>query len=215
VRSRDGALGRCVQRVVGSTQLPEAPAALDGHLHGTITFDAWRAAKRPAPYVRFSGVLPQLAVRRGELETIGFRANGVAEIAKGRAVRLLAGGALEFAGADTGNPAYRLRALVGVMVPVRFAPRVRLVGLVGAGISDLGTKSPRGHEFALEERLIIPIGNLRLHAVLDYSTRETGYGLGASYQVRSLRLYAGGQYGRVENIPTTMFTFGTAIGDVY
>lgn len=215
IRGNESELARCVQRSIAKAPLPEAPIALEGHVHGSLTFDAWRASTRPRPHVRFAGVLPQIAVRRGDLETMGFRANGVVELAKGRRVRLLAGSTAEFAGADTGNPAYRLRALVGAAVPSLFASRIRVVGLVGAGIRDLGTKAPRAFELALEERVIVPIGKLRLHATAELSSHEMGYGCGASLPFNGVRLYVGAQHGSIGTGTATMFVFGTAVGDAY
>jgi hypothetical protein len=196
--------------------LPEAPIALEGHVHGTVAFSAWRAATTAPPYVRFSGILPQIAARRGEIETTGFRANAVIEVAKTERprVRWLVGAMAEFAGADTGKPAYAGRALAGIALPFPFVPKVRVSALLGVGIRDFGSAAPRAIGPVIEERIIVPIGKLRLHGIVEYSTTD-GYavGTGASLPIASVRLYAGGELDLTTM--TTLFVIGAAIGDAY
>jgi hypothetical protein len=201
-----------VQRVIASASLPDAPDALAGHVHGTVTFSSWRASTSPRPQVRFAGIVPQIAIRRGQIETTGFRANTMFEVGRERVLRWLLGGAAEFAGADTGKPAYAGRALVGVVAPV--VRRFHFVALVGAGIRDFGTNAPRAGEAVMEERIIIPIGKLRLHGTLEYSTASGyGYGLAASVPIAGVRMYGGAQVDELRE--TVMFMLGAAIGEAY
>ena len=219
-----GELERCVRRIVASSSLPAAPSALDGHLHGTITFDAYRARTALAPPFEWSGALPQIAVRRGAVETTGFRATA-SHMFGARHAWVLAG-TTEFAGGDSGDPAYRLRGIVGLAGRL-FSRHIRTYVGVGVGISDLGTNAPRVFEVPVEEHVRIAIGRVRLHLAAEITSMfpgrasswtdlEMALGFGMSVPVAGFRLYAGAhRESRGGTGDSTLFIVGTPVGDAY
>lgn len=229
VKTGGGAeLERCIRKRIASALLEPPPPELRNHVHGSIVFDVPGDREPQYRMPPRAGVMPQLLVRLGAIETYGFRGDFLVGT-RGRDRRglpppsLLAGATLELAGADTGDPAYVARARVGAMTPFIWNRNVVTMLLVGAGVSDLGTGAPRAFEVPVEARLRVELGTTRIHAWAEQTLYAWGresngfisYGGGVSFELAGRRLFLGAAY--EERIPgaSAMFTFGVPLGDIY
>jgi thiol-disulfide isomerase/thioredoxin len=235
VRSRDGVeLERCVRRVVGAASLPAAPTELHHHLHGTILFDP--PSNREPQYRKpppLGAVMPQLVVRRGAIETYGFRGDFLIGTRNGdmrwapaaRTSSWMLGATVEIAGGDRGEPAYVARAHAGYRMPLLRLRHVFLMGLLGVGVSDLGTAAPRALELPYQAQIRIDLGgSLRVHVYAqsawlffagERGGYEESYGGAVSFEVASRRVFLGGAYESRVAGESAMFTFGMPLGDLY
>jgi thiol-disulfide isomerase/thioredoxin len=227
--SRDGSqVERCIQRVVGAASLPEAPAALHNHVHGSILFDTKgedAAQFRKAPLL--AGVMPQLVARRGAIETTGLRLDLLLgtppAFARRSHASLIAGTTLEFAGADRGEPAYVARGHVGARTSFLGMRNVTTMLLVGLAVSDLGTEAPREYEVPIEARFRVDVGTVHFHfAYVMVPAWGPGdvhgydsYAGGMTFQVAQRSVFLGGAYEQRDAGEVGMFTFGVPLGDFY
>ena len=222
--TRDGkTLNRCIERVIRGAwnSFPTPAPELGDHMHGVIVFHMPSDREPGYPAPSYAAALPQLVVRRGAIETYGFR--GDFRFGRGdsrrwrRRFQWNAGGTLEIAGADSGKPAYVARA--GVGFETAWSRSMEASFLLAPEIRDLGTDAPRAFLVTLEDRLRIAVGSTRLHLWGSFGwsrvERESSYGVGISFPIDTWRIFLGAAYESRVAGENAMFTFGLPVGEVY
>jgi hypothetical protein len=219
----------CVRRVVESATSRPHPAPADDVRVGTLLVFTkprpWEPRYANPP--RF-GLMPELVVRSGEVETYGLRGDlliGPRDAGRGA---LLFGATLEVAGGQSGDPLYVARAVAGYQLRSPRSARTTVALLAGVGVSDFGPMASRALELPIEVRTRVALGRMRVHvwadnaAVFYSDMRETdelfdelSVGAGLSFPFVGTRLFVGGAYERRAAGDGAMFTFGVPIGEIY
>jgi thiol-disulfide isomerase/thioredoxin len=227
--ARDGGeLDDCLERALASAWLPPSAPRTDERLVALILFDTPGPSEPQYRVPPRYGLMPELVVRRGDLETSSFRGDVLVGVRGSRRGGVLVGGALEFGGGDTRDPMYVARAVGGYELRSIRSSRISLALLAGVGISDLGTMAPRALEVPFVPRVHVALGRVRVHvwgeltAVFLGGMRdssdvfdERGIGTGASFPFAGTRLFLGVAYERRALADAGMFTFGVPLGSLY
>jgi thiol-disulfide isomerase/thioredoxin len=222
------ALEHCIAGAIHRRWVSYVGPPDEGHVHGSILFFTPADQERQYSMPPRVGVLPQLVVRRGDLETYGFRGDfrfGPRRDSMrpwSRTFEWIVGGTLEFAGTDSGEPGYVARAVAGLDISLRWAKQVRISAAVGIGVSDLGTRAPRAFEIPIEDSIRFPIGRARIH-VFGTFTRLFGggrhdegtFGAGISFPIADRRVFIGAARESRITGETVMVRFGVPLGELY
>ncbi len=230
VMARDGYdVEQCVRKIVEKTASRLHRTSAEYERVGTLLLFTrprpWEPAYANPP--RF-GLMPELVVRSGEVETYGLRGDLlIGPRSDGRGAFLF-GATLEVAGGQSGDPLYVARAVAGYQLHSLGAARRETALLAGIGVSDLGPMASRALEVPIEVRARVPLGRVRFHtwvattAVFFSSMRETDdvidelcVGAGLSFPIVGTRLFFGGAFERRAVGDGAMFTFGVPIGEIY
>jgi hypothetical protein len=227
VYAGDDELTRCVSSKLDHAWLPSVRPTRDERVVAAIAFTKPRASERPYRMPPRFGVMPELVVRQGDLETMGARG----EFLVGPRTRIhgwLVGGTVEFAGGDTLEPAYLARALGGYDIRLPRFGSLQVSFLTGVGVSDLGTMAPRALEVPVQERLRFSVGRVRVHAWAETTSvffggmrnssdvvDEVTIGTGMSFPISERRFFLGAAYERRTLATGAMFTFGIPFGELY